>query len=151
MKYEIKSWLNGDVLFSIETDSFKLALEAAVKSGANLSGANLSRADLSGADLTRADLSGADLSGATLTRANLSGAEIDWQVLEIGPVGSRNAYLVYKRKGDVEEVMTGCFRGTLAAFEAAVQQQHGDNKHGQDYRKAIAFIRSLIPAEVTAS
>jgi hypothetical protein len=91
VKFEIKSRFSGSVLFSVETDSWKLALEAAVKAkadlsranlsranlfGANLFGANLSGADLSGADLSGADLSGADLSGANLSRANLSRANL---------------------------------------------------------------------------
>jgi hypothetical protein len=75
MKIEIKSWLNGDVLFALETESIKVCLEAAVKSRADLSGANLSRADLSGANLSGANLSGANLSRANLSGANLSRAE----------------------------------------------------------------------------
>ena len=81
MKFEIKSWLTDPILFSLETDSLKLCIEAAVKSradlyGANLSHANLYGANLYGADLYGADLSGADLSGADLSRANLSGADL---------------------------------------------------------------------------
>ena len=76
MRFEIKSWLNGGILFSIETESWKLAVEAAVKSWANLSWANLSWANLSGADLSGANLYGADLSGADLSGANLSGANL---------------------------------------------------------------------------
>ena len=86
MKFEIKSWLTGAVLFSIETDNWKLAVEAAVKSradlsganlsGANLYGANLSGANLYGANLSGADLYGADLYGADLSGANLSGADL---------------------------------------------------------------------------
>src|SRR5690348_16557988 len=64
MKFEIKSRWHGSVLFAIETDSWKLAVEAAVKSGADLSGADLSSADLSGADLSSASLSRADFSSA---------------------------------------------------------------------------------------
>ena len=75
MKYEIKSWLNGDVLFSIETDSFKLALEAAVKSGANLSGA-----DLSGVNLFGANLSGANLFGEKLTKTPIQILGLTWPV-----------------------------------------------------------------------
>ena len=56
MKIEIKSWFDESVLFSIETDSWKLAVEAAVKSRANLSRADLSRANLSGANLSCANL-----------------------------------------------------------------------------------------------
>ena len=81
MKIEIKSWFDESVLFSIETDSWKLAVEAAVKSRANLSCADLSRADLpganlSGANLFRADLSDSDLSTADLSRAHLSRANL---------------------------------------------------------------------------
>ena len=68
-KFEIKHRFPGSILFSIETESFKLAVEAAVKSGANLSGANLSGADLSGANLSGANLYGASLSGADLSGA----------------------------------------------------------------------------------
>jgi hypothetical protein len=81
VKFEIKSRFGGSVIFSVETESWKFAVEAAVKSGANLSGADLSGADLSWADLSSADLSWADLSradlsGANLSRADLSGANL---------------------------------------------------------------------------
>jgi len=81
MLFEIKSRWVSNVLFKIETESFKMAVEAAVKSGVNLSGADLSgadlyRANLSRADLYRANLSGADLSGADLSRANLYGTNL---------------------------------------------------------------------------
>ena len=70
MLFEIKSRFTERVIFKLETESFKLCVEAAVKSGANLS-----RADLSGANLSEADLSEADLSGANLSGANLYGAK----------------------------------------------------------------------------
>ena len=54
MKFEIKSRFTGAVLFSLECDSWKVCIEAAVKSGADLYGANLSGANLSGADLSGA-------------------------------------------------------------------------------------------------
>ena len=101
MKFEIKSRFNDDVLFSHECKSLKICVEAAIKSGTDLSGADLrgavlrgadlrgavlsgavlrgavlSGADLSGADLFGADLSGADLSGAVLSGAVLSGADL---------------------------------------------------------------------------
>ena len=86
MKWQIKHRYNKTILFEMEAEFFRQAVEEAVKtgadlSGADLSGANLPGADLSGADLSRADLSGADLSGvnlsgANLYRANLSGANL---------------------------------------------------------------------------
>jgi hypothetical protein len=76
MKIEIKSWITGGVLLAVETDNWKLAVEAAVKAktslrGADLSGAVLRDAVLRGADLRGADLSGADLRGAVLRDAVL--------------------------------------------------------------------------------
>ena len=46
MKFEIKGWVDGRVLFSMETTSMKLCVEEAVKSGADLSNAHLREADL---------------------------------------------------------------------------------------------------------
>ena len=81
MKFEIKNRWNGSVIFSVETESLKLCVLAAVKarvslSGANLSGANLSEAKLRGAKLSGANLIGANLSEAKLREANLIGADL---------------------------------------------------------------------------
>ena len=72
--FQIKHRFSGKVFFEFRCTSFKICVEAAVKSGFSLSGADLSRADLSGAYLSGAYLSGADLSGADLSGADLSGA-----------------------------------------------------------------------------
>ncbi len=74
--FEINSRFRGSVLFSLETESLKLAVEAGVAAGADLSMANLSRANLHGANLSRANLYGANLYGANLSRANLYGANL---------------------------------------------------------------------------
>ena len=81
MKFEIKTRIDGKILFELETSSLKLCIEAAVKSHANLSDADLSHAYLSGAYLFHADLShaylyGANLSHAYLYDANLSHADL---------------------------------------------------------------------------
>ena len=47
-KFEIKSWLTGEVLYSGDHIDIKEALEEAVAAGANLYGANLVRANLDG-------------------------------------------------------------------------------------------------------
>ena len=53
IKIEIKSWLNGSVLFEYESNdnTIKQTLEKAVSKNANLGGANLRNADLWGANL----------------------------------------------------------------------------------------------------
>jgi uncharacterized protein YjbI with pentapeptide repeats len=76
MLYEIKHRFTGTVLFSLETESLKLCVQAAVKAKAYLRGAYLDGADLRGADLRGAYLSGADLSGAYLSGAYLDGADL---------------------------------------------------------------------------
>ena len=76
MKIEIKSWLNGSVLFEGDFSCFAEAVKAAVKSSADLSSANLSYADLSSADLRSANLSSADLSYANLRSADLRSANL---------------------------------------------------------------------------
>lgn len=54
----------------------RVAVEAAVKAGANLHGADLTGANLTCANLTRASLTGAQLIGAQLIGANLTGAKL---------------------------------------------------------------------------
>ena len=112
MKFEITHRISGAILFSLETKSPKLCIEAAVKSdaylvGADLRGANLRDAklrdadlrvanlrdtDLSGADLSGANLSGADLSGAYLSGAYLSGADLSGADLRCADLSDANLY-----------------------------------------------------------
>ena len=61
MLIKIKSCITGNVLHTIEADSYKLAIESLVRQRANLYRANLSGANLYGADLSGADLSGAKI------------------------------------------------------------------------------------------
>ena len=76
MKFEIKHKLSGKILFSIETETMKMAVEAAIKSNADLSYADLSYADLRYANLSYANLSSANLRCADLRYANLSSADL---------------------------------------------------------------------------
>jgi hypothetical protein len=90
MKFEIKHRLNGEILFKIETDSWKLAVEAAIKAKANLRSANLSSANLSSANLSSANLSSANLSSANLSFANLSSANLSSANLSFANLSSAN-------------------------------------------------------------
>ena len=91
MKFEIKHRFNGSVLFTIETETIRLALEAAVKSGADLGGANLRGANLRGAYLGGAYLGGANLGGADLGGAYLRGAYLGGA--DLGGADLGGAYL----------------------------------------------------------
>ena len=82
VKFEIKHRWNGEVLFSIETKTFRLAVEAAMGARADLCEANLCEANLSGANLSGANLSGANLSGAAGVFWNVappSGSFLAWK------------------------------------------------------------------------
>ena len=96
MKFEIKSHSTATPIFVGKHKNLKGAVEAAVKTvadlahadlahadlahadliRANLDGASLTRASLAGANLVRASLVGANLAGANLTGANLTGAKV---------------------------------------------------------------------------
>jgi hypothetical protein len=101
---EIKNRFTGEVIFTHDCTSWKICVEAAIKSradlyGANLPRANLSGANLSGANLPRANLSGANLSGANLYGANLSGANLYGANLYGANLsGAKNATLVLAKQ-----------------------------------------------------
>ena len=61
--------------------------------------------------------------------------------LLIGPIGSRAAFMTWTRSDNC--IATGCFRGTIKEFLAAVRETHGDNEHAQAYRAAVEFIRAM--------
>ena len=73
---EIKHRYENRILFEGEFGSFKIAVEAAVKSRADLRGADLRDAYLRDAYLTGADLRDAYLRGADLRGADLRGADL---------------------------------------------------------------------------
>ena len=150
MKFEITSWISGSVLFSAETESMRLCVELAVKSGANLRDANLRDANLRFSDLRFSDLSGADLSGADLSGANGDTIAVTDRPLIIGPIGPRADYMTAWQTDAGIYIKAGCFLDTLAAFEAAVTATHGDNEHAIHYRAAIALIRARFPEQAKA-
>jgi len=169
MKYEIKHRFSGAVLFSLETASLKLCIEAAVKSKISLDYARLDYACLVGACLDGASLVGASLVGARLDYARLVGACLDGArlpgprppgaplarppgkkltligkrpLLQLGPLGSRADYLQSWLTDAGVYVRAGCFLDTLDAFKAAVIKTHGDGIHAQEYAATIALIET---------
>src|SRR3990172_7339817 len=76
MKIEITHRVSGAVLFGVEAESWRCAVEIAVKQGANLGGADLRGADLGGANLLGANLWGANLRDTDLWSANLRGTRV---------------------------------------------------------------------------
>jgi len=127
-------------------------LDGANLARANLDGAYLARANLACANLARANLAGAYLDGANLVRANLAcanlaGAYLDGAnlvgerpVFQVGPIGSRCAYLMSFLTTVGVKIKAGCFFGSRDEFAAKVDKEHGDSIHGEEYRAALALI-----------
>ena len=112
MKFEIKHNLDGHVLFSLETGSLRLCVEAAVNRGAdlvgaNLGGANLRGADLGGANLRDAILRGAHLGDADLGGANLRGADLGGANLRDADLGGANLRDAILRGADLRDADLG--------------------------------------------
>ncbi|MDZ4056833.1 MAG: pentapeptide repeat-containing protein [Polynucleobacter sp.] len=135
-------------------------LDGAYLGGANLDGANLDGANLGGANLGGANLDGAYLGGANLDGANLGGANLDGAYLggaylggdktligqrpfiQIGPIGSRSAFLTAFLTDKGIHLKTGCFSGTLDEFKEAVLAEHGENIHAKEYESALQLIET---------
>ena len=142
MIFEIKSRINGSVLFALETESLKLCLEAAIKANANLSSAYLSCADLRNADLRGADLRGAILSYADLRGANLSYANLDKKYIQVACIGSRKGMTTYCVEDDT--IWCGCWTGTMSEFKSRVKATHKDNpQYLMEYNAAIKFFETV--------
>jgi uncharacterized protein YjbI with pentapeptide repeats len=106
--------------------------------GADLYGADLRSANLYGADLRGADLRGADLRSADLGGKKLIGERPYFQ---LGPIGSRNDYLQVFITDQGIQLKAGCFSGSIEEFESALDEEHGLNNHGEEYRAALVLIR----------
>jgi hypothetical protein len=120
--------------------------------GANLSGANLNEANLNEANLSGANLRGANLSKANLREANLNGANLrganlneaktSKRYIQISCIGSSKRMTTYCFEDD--EILCGCFKGTLAEFEKKCKETHKDNpQYLDEYLGAINYIKSI--------
>ena len=158
MLIEIKHRLTGAVLFSLDCGSWKLCIEAAVKSKADLRGANLREADLREADLRGADLREADLRWADLRGANLRGADLRWADLRgadlsganlsganhVQTLGQPNGWFAftYFYKG-FQRVQVGCQNFTLKQGRDYWQgkEDRSEVMAAIDYAEAIGKLR----------
>ncbi len=66
----------------------------------------------------------------------------------IGPIGSRNAFTTFYRSKDNQiYVKCGCKNTDIDTWLKMVDKKHGNNKHGQAYRKAAELARIQIDLE----
>ena len=144
MKININKRNTCEIIFSHDApdNTLKVTIEKAVSVSADLRNADLSSANLSGANLRGADLRGADLRGAYLRGADLDGKTLVGKrpILQIGPVGSRDDYLVVYLTNAGIYITAGCWHGTRDEFSERVRETHGENEHGREYASALALI-----------
>ena len=119
MKFEVKHRVTGAILFSLETKSLKLCLEAAVKEKANLRWA----------DLSVANLSGAYLSGACLAA-------------QLGQPNGWHAWTYVSKDGE-QRVRVGCRDYTITEGRAywAGKDNRLEVLAALDYAERIAELR----------
>lgn len=71
-------------------------------------------------------------------------------IMWISHIGSRNGTTTFFATTAGIYVSCGCFSGSIAAFEDAVKNKHGENGHGKAYLLAIelAKLKIKLPEEV---
>jgi hypothetical protein len=62
-------------------------------------------------------------------------------------IGSRESQTTYYWNEEKEQIVCGCFKGTLQEFKDAIKNEHKDNEHSKAYFKwieAVEGYKSLI-------
>ena len=146
---KIMNRFNGSLIFEAEVDGetepirLGLAVRLAISAKTNLRSANLRSADLRSANLYAANLYAANLESANLESANLyEGCKLvgERPVFQIGPIGSRCAYLTVFLTNKGIHLRTGCFFGPIEKFREALESTHDGNVHGKEYAAALDLI-----------
>ena len=143
-KIIIKNRYSGATLYEFQPTDAQQASGLAMR--AALEAATASRADLRDADLRGANLCGAKV-GKGGDEATLVGSR---PVVQIGPIGSRNDWLLAFWCGDAGvRISTGCQQQiTEAYFLERLAYAHGEgeqaNIHAQHYIEALAFAKLLL-------
>lgn len=88
-----------------------------------------------------------DLGGYIEKEANLSQDGNAWvygdaEVMWLSKIGSRlDTTTAFRTKDGGVGVKCGCFKGTLDEFAAKVEETHGNNEYGREYKAAIELIK----------
>jgi hypothetical protein len=56
-------------------------------------------------------------------------------------LGSRDSQTTFYWNNEKEQIVCGCFKGTLEEFEEKIKETHGDNEFAQGYFKWIDAIK----------
>lgn len=72
--------------------------------------------------------------------------ELNPQRITSAKIGSRFDQSTYYFTDKHEQIVCGCFKGTLQEFEDRVNTVHGDSQHGKDYFKWIKAVKDYKEA-----
>ena len=100
-----------------------------------MKGADMRDADMQGADMRGADMQGADMQGAKIKDGVELKAKLS--ILQCGPVGSRQDYLIIFNTKVGLYVKAGCFLDTLTKFVSAVREKHNGTIYEKEYLNIV--------------
>lgn len=110
-------------------------------------------------DIPSAGVNAGDIGGWIESDSNLSNSGDAWvggnahinsnkDFIIIGPIGSRSDFTTFFKNVDgIVCVTCGCFLGSVDEFIEAVQETHGDNRFGREYRLAAELAKAHILEE----
>ena len=82
---------------------------------------------------------------ADLCGANLRGADLPSKIIQVGPIGSRKSYTIYRVDEDI--VQCGCWNdykgGSLDEFKQRIDTVYPDGEYRQEYLAAIAMFEKM--------
>lgn len=146
---EIKSWVDGEVLYSheCENNSVKLTLEGGVAARAILRGANLR-----GAYMQDADMQGANMRGADMQGANLQGAHLDSEKRALGLLGRAtrsddHEFFIFSLIGGGTIIKAGCRLLTPDEYRAHVAREYPDTPKSRETLRIIGYLESCATAQ----
>lgn len=71
-----------------------------------------------------------------------------WDIMTASHIGSRcDTTTAFRTKDGGVSVSCGCFYGTLEEFAARVNEVHGDNKYGREYKAFIEMCKAHFDVE----
>jgi len=59
-------------------------------------------------------------------------------------LGSRNSQTTYYWNNEHEQIVCGCFKGTMNEFESKIKETHGDNIYAEGYLNWIKAVKQYI-------
>ena len=87
------------------------------------------------------DCSGCSYCSGCLDCRDCSYFKTNQQRITSPTLGSRKSQTTYHWNEEKEEIICGCFKGTLEQFRAKVKETHGDNEFAQGYLKWIDAVK----------